>query len=154
MHAIRAVLPAIATGLAISTAALAAQPMISPGEWEVNATVTEARLPGAPAAMTEAMKKPHVSRHCLTPEQAARGPQDLFSHGGSGCKLVHYSAKNGKMDGAMQCTSPTMGKMTVKTSGEYAASHYHAVSNMVVDGPRGAGRMVTEVTGRRIGKCK
>lgn len=126
---------------------------IQPGQWEVRSQVTSIDMPGAPPQMLQMMKKPHVVRHCMTPEQAARGPQDMLKDRKSECRFARYALSGGKLDAVMQCSSRERGTMTVTSKGRYAPGSYDVNNTMVMSGPQGAMRMTSVGQGRRVGPC-
>lgn len=148
----RALVVAALAGAMVSVPALADTP-IQPGQWEIRSQVTSVDMPGAPPQVLQMMKKPQVMRHCVTPEQAARGPQDMLKDKASDCRFIRYALKGGTLDSVMQCSSRERGTMTVTSKGRYAPGSYDVASSMVMSGPRGGMKMTTVGQGKRIGPC-
>ena len=148
----RALFVTALAGCCISAPALAATP-IQPGQWEVRSQVTSIDMPGAPPQMLEMMRKPHVTRHCLTPEQAAKGPQEMLKERKGECRFTRYALAGGRLDSVMQCSSKERGTMTVTSRGRYASGSYDVTSAMVMSGPRGQMKMSTVGQGKRVGPC-
>lgn len=148
----RALFVTALAGWWISVPATAATP-IQPGQWEIRSQVTSIDMPGAPPQMLEMMKKPHVMRHCVTPEQAAKGPQEMLKERKGDCRFTRYALSGGRLDSVMQCSSKERDTMTVTSKGRYAPTSYDVTSAMVMSGPRGPMKMSTVGQGRRVGPC-
>src|SRR3546814_14067924 len=69
---------AIAGASIFAASAAHADAPFQPGLWEMKSAVTDVNMPGAPPQMLEMMKKPQTTRHCVTPDPASRGPQELL----------------------------------------------------------------------------
>lgn len=147
------VLSAAAFALAITSTAAIANTPIQPGQWEVRSTVTAVDMPGAPPQMLQMMKKPQTMRHCITAEQAARGPQELLRQSKGECKFTKYALAGGRMDAVMQCNSGKGNSMTATTRGSYTPTSYEMTSTMVMNGPQGKMTMSSKGTARRLGPC-
>src|SRR3546814_14825870 len=83
----------------------------------MKSSVTDVNMPGAPPQMLEMMKKPQTMRHCVTPDQASRGPQELLKQSQGQCKFSKYDFRAGRVNAVMQCNSRERGSMTVTTEG-------------------------------------
>src|SRR3546814_7243341 len=81
--------------------------------------------------------KPQSMRHCITPEQAAKGPQELLRQSKGECKFTKYAFAGGKMDAVMQCASKDRGTMTAATQGSFTPTSYATVGKLVMSGPQG-----------------
>src|SRR3546814_2511373 len=97
---------------------------MQPGLWEMKSAVTDVNMPGAPPQMLEMMKKPQTMRHCVTPDQASRGPQELLKQSQGQCKFSKYDFRAGRVNAVMQCNSRERGSMTVTTEGSFTPSSY------------------------------
>ncbi len=73
--------------LFVCTAALAASSTpISSGDWEMTIVMTSVDMPGVPAAAMQAMVgQTHTVTHCITEEDAKKGPQELARQGSGDC---------------------------------------------------------------------
>ena len=99
----------IATGAAVlavaigAGAALAQGAGVQPGRWEIAITINSVEMKGVPPGIAKMMiGKTTRVRHCITPEAAARGPQDLLKSDKS-CVFTRYSMVGGRLDSAMSC---------------------------------------------------
>src|SRR3546814_11379383 len=99
--------------------------------------------------MLEMMKKPQTMRHCVTPDQASRGPQELLKQSQGQCKFSKYDFRAGRVNAVMQCNSRERGSMTVTTEGSFTPSSYATTSKMVMNSPMGTMNRSEE---RRVGK--
>lgn len=149
----------ILAGAAMMTASAAsAAPMtVLPGEWEVTSTTQIQSMPGLPpemlAQMRQAQARPTVTRTCVTPDQAARGPQ--AGPPDSNCKFSTLSYAGGRMAAESSCRRGA-DTMTMKMAGTYTPTSYEMSGQMT--GSQGAGTpgagtmaMAARITGRRIG---
>ncbi len=148
----RALYAAALAGGFVAVPAIADTP-IQPGQWELRTIVTSVDMPGAPPQMLAMMKKPHVMRHCVTPEQAAKGPQQMLQEGKSDCRFTRYALAGGRLDAAMRCNSKERGVMTVTTKGRFTPANYDVTSAMVMSGPQGKMTMTSAGKGKRLGPC-
>ena len=141
-------------GVSVALLAIAAAPpgpIIQPGKWENRVEVIDVQMKGAPPSVTAAMKgRPMVVTSCVTPQQAAAGPQAAMNADKS-CRFVRYSAAGGKIASELLCTRPG-GTMRVVSQGSYTPTSY-AVSGTGVMTGRAAMTMRTRTTGRRLGGC-
>lgn len=150
----RAVSFALAAATLVSVPSFATATPIQPGEWEVRSQVTAANMPGMPPQAMKAMKKPQIMRHCITPEQAAKGPRELLDQSKGECRFTRYNLSGGRIDAAMQCNSRQRGAMTATTKGSFTPIAYNTTSTVVMTGPQGKMTMTTAGQGRRIGACR
>jgi len=133
-------------------APVAAQAQVQPGQWETTSTIHSVEMPGAPPQVAQMMKgKTTRTRYCVTPEQAAKGPQDMFKQNSS-CRFTKFVMKGGTLATEMTC-SQQGGAMTVRTNGSYTPTSYQAAATMVMSGQMGM-RMSSSATGRLLGPCK
>lgn len=131
-----------------------AAPQITPGEWEVRSKVTSIAVSGMSPEMMQAMKgKGSVIRHCITPEQAEKTPEQLFKATEGTCSYSRFSMKGGRLDAVMQCAQPH-GKMIGTIRGSYTPVSYQMVSEMKMTGPHGKMAMTSVGSGKRIGACR
>ncbi len=70
---------------------------VTPGKWEIVTTVNSVDMPGAPPFVANMMKgKPIKVSHCLTPEEAAKGPQEMMK-ARKECRFTRYAMVGGKL---------------------------------------------------------
>jgi len=128
-----------------------AQAQVQPGQWEASVTVQSIDMPGAPPQVAAMMKgKTTRQTYCITPEQAAKGPQEMLKQNPS-CRFTRYSMTGGVISTAMTCTQ-NGGTMTAQANGRYTATSFNVSSTAVVSGSMKM-RMTSSSTGRRIGPC-
>ena len=134
---------------------VAAQAQVKPGQWETTVKVTKMDMPGAPPQMADAMKRsmagaPRTFSHCVTPEQAAKGPQEMVKENKS-CQMKNFSMAGGHYTAEMTCAQNGEAT-TVKSSGSYSPTSYSATSTMTMSG-RMHMSTTNEVSGRWVGPC-
>ncbi len=127
-------------------AAQAAGP-IAPGLWESTSTVTSADMPGMPPSVMAAMKTPHTIRHCITPEEAARGPQEAMKHDNK-CQMKNFTMAGGVFRVDMICPN-----MTMHSEGHFTPTSYSSTGTMTTSGARGGMRMSFAGSGKLLGPC-
>ena len=139
--------------LEFAAAAGAADTPIRAGQWEVRSTVLDIDMPGAPPGMAAMMKgKPTVVRHCVTPEQAAQGPQEMLKGSQGQCRFSRYDMTGGRINAVMECSGQGS-QMTSTTIGTYSADSYQAESSMTTTGPAGKMTMRVSGSGKYLGPC-
>ena len=135
--------------LALPAAAFA---QVTPGKWEIVTTVTSVDMPGAPPFVAAMMKgKPIKVSHCLTPEEAARGPQDMMKSRKE-CTFTRYSMAGGKLDSVMVCQQGG-GTMTATSTGSFTPTSFTSSGRTVMTGSQPMTLTATAV-GTRVGDCK
>jgi hypothetical protein len=143
---------ALSIAIGFAGAAHAAPAQLLPGEWETTSSVQMPALPGVPpqvAAMMRAqMGKPTVIRSCITPVEAARGPQTRPPS--ADCTMEKISYGDGRMVSEMQCRRG--GQVSrVKMAGSYTPTSYVMDGRMsAAGGDGGPIAMTMHITGRRI----
>ena len=142
----------LAASAAVLLAAFAGN-ALSPGKWASAGAVTSIDMPGMPPEALAMMKKRPINHsYCLTPEQAAKDPRQMFKGDNGECEYTKFSMADGKLNAVMQCKGP-QGKMTMTMHGTYSASSYESTNVMVVEGPRGNMKMTSKISGKRTGAC-
>ena len=136
-------------------AATAAHAQVQPGQWETVVTVKSVEMPGAPPQVAQMMRQrmggaPTRSRYCITPEQAAKGPQEMLKQNSS-CNFSKYAVTGGVIATEMTCTQGG-GTMTARANGSYTANSFSVTSNAVMSGQMSM-RIATTSTGKRLGPC-
>ncbi len=143
---------AVTIGALIAGAAFGQAAGVQPGKWEIAVTVNSMEMPGLPAGIAKMMVgKTTRIKHCITPADAARGPQDLLK-AGKACTFSKYSLVGGKMNSEFTCTSGGQVTTTV-SSGRFAPTEFTATGRAVATGSTPMTMTSTSV-GRRIGDCK
>lgn len=136
--------------LAAATSATAQQ--IQPGQWETVTTVKSVEMPGAPPQVAKMMngKTTRIS-HCVTPEDAAKRPEQLVKQDRS-CKMVNFSMRAGKLASEMRCVRDGQ-TMTIKTNGTFTPTAYTAASSAQSSGDGMNMKIASTASARRIGPC-
>ena len=144
-------------------ASAAGQPQPQPGLYRMVTKITDIAIPGMPpevAAQAKGMFSAtgQTVEYCLTPEDAAKGFEDMTRRSAEGdCTYERFKASDGKLDAAMTCKtgqgmvtrsevagtfSPTGSELTMKSA---------ATSP---DMPGGAMKMSGSISTQRIGECQ
>jgi hypothetical protein len=143
---------ALAALFALPVAAMAAPTAVQPGQWEVLTTVEAVDIPGAPPAVAAMMKRKPVSvKYCITPEEAARGPQDMMKSDKS-CRFTRYAMAGGKLSSEMVCTQ-SGATVTATREGSFTPTGFNLRARTVMSGAQTMTMTATTV-GRRIGECR
>ena len=88
--------------------------------------------------------------YCITPEQASKGPQEMFKQNAS-CHFTQFSMTGGTIATEMTCAQAG-GTMTARANGSYTPTSFNVTSTATMTG-RMSMRMTTVSSGRRIGPC-
>ena len=139
----------IAGGAVACLAETAPSARIEPGLWEVSSAVTSGDMPGAQADVGAVTRQaPTVSRRCLTPADAARGPEALLLNARPDCTASRSTMADGKLDALLHCAPGTKDAMTVAIKASFTPKSYEAVSNIVMASDSMA--MTVNVTGKWV----
>lgn len=137
---------------ALSALASARTSGVEAGQWEIAVTVDTMEMPDMPAAVARMMVgKTTRVKHCISPEAAARGPQDLIRTDKS-CVFDSYSMKDGQLNSAMTCRRGGSTMSTV-TTGSFTAKSFTATGRTVSTGARPM-RMTATSRGKFVGACR
>src|SRR3546814_14392554 len=128
---------AIAGASIFAASAAHADAPIQPGLWEMKSAVTDVNMPGAPPQMLEMMKKPQTMRHCVTHDQASRGPQELLKQSQGQCKFSTYASRAWRVNAVMQSNSRGRGCLTVTTERRLPPATYATTTKLVINNPKG-----------------
>jgi hypothetical protein len=128
-----------AGGAAACLAQDKAPAQFEPGLWEVTATVTANGVARAPA----------VDRQCLSPAEAAQGPQAMLLAAGTGCTASRSTIAGGRIDALFNCGTGKQPRATVTIAGDYAPKRYDAVSTI----SDGLATRAIKVAGKWVGAC-
>ncbi|TRW17013.1 DUF3617 domain-containing protein [Glacieibacterium frigidum] len=136
----------------VPVAAMAQPAGVEPGQWEIAVTVNEVDMPGGPAFVAKMMTgKTTKVKHCISPEDAARGPQDLLKSG-KGCVFTRYSMAGGKLNSEMVCKQGGS-TTTAVSAGSFTPVSFTVTGRSTVSGDMPMTMRSTSV-GRRLGACK
>ena len=141
-----------ACALAMTPVGAMAAPGVEPGQWEIAVTINSADMPGAPPAIAKMMVgRTTRIKHCITPEDAARGPQDMLKSD-KNCIFTKYSMVGGKLNSEMTCTRGGTTTTAVST-GTFTPTSFTANGRSTVSGQMPVTMTATTV-GKRVGDCK
>jgi hypothetical protein len=143
---------AAALGAVVAGTAFGQASGVQPGKWEIAVTVNSMEMSGVPAGVAKMMVgKTTRIKHCITPAEAARGPQALLATGKS-CVFSKYSLIGGRLNSEFSCKS---GGQTTNSasSGTFAPTEFRATGRSVTTGSTPMTMTSTSV-GHRVGDCK
>lgn len=127
---------------------------LNPGEWE---TSVEVKMAGLPANLPpEAAKAMHgmkmVTRHCLTPEEAAKPSGDVFSgKDQKNCTRQDWTMSGGRLHGALVCKGSGSGTTTTMAlDGQYGGDSFDVTMVMTGDHGGQSMHMESHSVGRRV----
>ena len=125
----------------LAPAAVAAEPVVRPGKWEISFSLD---IPGLPMKM-----KPITMTQCLSEEDAS-DPNKSFPSSGpkdQNCKVTDHKVEGNKVTWTAKCTgkteSITSGEMTIE------GDSYEGVVTTSTGGQEAA----TKIKGKRLGDC-
>ncbi len=122
--------------------ATAQSPNMTPGLWEVSTAMQGADLPPGMGAMT--------MRQCITADQIAAedaaAPEGPEMGMAEDCEIVEQSREGSRFTTKMTCED---GAVLITARGEYRGDSYEVATVMESEGEK----MVTKVTGKRVGDC-
>ena len=124
--------------------ALAGDPHLKPGLWEIHVKTVMQGMPFAPP--------PHTLKKCIKPEEANNPWRELQQNKAQKCRFSDLQIKGNRADWQMQC----QGENTMAGKGFAVIddpTHYHGSSDMTtkVDGNRM--QIHVETTAHRTGSC-
>lgn len=129
-----------------------ASAQITPGKWDIVTTMSSIDMPGAPPGIAAMMKgRPTKVSHCITPEEATRGPQEMLK-ARKECRFTRYTMAGGKFDSVMTCQQ-NGATMTAASTGSFTATGFTTTSRTVMTGAHAMTMTATSV-GKRVGDCK
>lgn len=145
-------LMSFATIALVTAPAAALAQGVTPGQWEIAVTINSVDMPGQPDFIAKMMTgKTTKVKHCVTPEEAARGPQDMLKSS-KACSFTRYSMVGGKLNSEMVCKQG--GSVTTSvSSGSFTPTGFTATGRSVSTGQMPM-TMQSSSTGRLLGPCK
>ena len=130
-----------------------------PGLYRSTSTVISVEAPGAPDGVADMLKKSmssgQTSEYCLTPEEAAKGYEEMARRAQHGnCTFQRFDVSGGKIDAVMNCAAPQGGKAQIALNGTGTPTSSIMDMKMQMEAP-GMGKMNThtKVESKRIGPC-
>lgn len=137
---------------AVPALALAQSSGVTPGLWEIAVTINSAEMPGAPPFVARMMTgKTTRVKQCITPADAARGPQEMLKSA-KGCTFTRYSMQNGRMNSEMTCSQGGQTTTSV-SSGTFTPTGFTSSGRSVTTGSM-AMTMTSTAVGRLLGPCR
>ena len=135
-----------------------------PGEYETSVEMLDIQVPGMPEAEVAKMKQfmsgmtAQTSTFCLTPEEAAQGPEQMVQEmAKADCTFNTFDVGGGKMRADMECRNEDGIAGRYVMDGEMTAesSTMRMEVEQAMPGMAGAERANIEmrITSRRIGEC-
>lgn len=134
---------AIAAAVVLPLSALAVEPNIQPGEWELNSVTT---FPGTPMP-----EQTESSRECVTAEDLAEGL--AFDVDVEGCEITDMDLREEGMSYSMSCQDDEGFEMTMDAELRFMGDRTDGTMEANMLTPMGPMAMQMELEGRRIGDC-
>lgn len=135
----------------------AAAPQIMPlqaGEWETTVEMLRMEMPGIPGAPPP-LPPPTTTRHCLTPELAAKPIDGIMSGGAmpAGCVSENNQVSDGRLQATFSCDQNGM-QTRISMDGVFSPTNYQM--SMQASGGEGQTVVRTDMRlrARRIGECQ
>ena len=125
---------------------------LKPGEWEIKVQMSDlktANLPNPPSAPPAI-----VSKTCITPEQASKGPGDFLKQAKLDCTATTSNFAGGAIAAEMTCKMPggRAGEMHSKTTGTYTPTSMTTDAEVTMTGAVAMSQKV-HTEAKRIGDC-
>lgn len=142
---------------AANTQTATAAPQIMPlqaGEWEVTTEILRMEMPGLPGTPPP-LPAPTTTRHCMTPELAAK-PVDGIMSGGAmppGCASESNRVFDGRIQAAFTCNQNGM-PSRVAMDGVFSPTNYEMSMQATAGEGQTAVRTDMRLRARRIGECQ
>jgi hypothetical protein len=142
-----------ATGEVVSseTGSGAETPKLEAGKWEVRTQVSDLKMANMPAGMP-ANPPAQTASVCITPEQAAKGPEEMLKQSGADCTVTSNSFAGGKIESEVNCKLPSEMQMKGKTTGTFTPTSFTTDQQMEMTGKTTMSQKV-HVEAKRIGDC-
>ena len=138
----------------VKNTAAAAPAKLTPGQYEVTATVASFRSTDGNTPLVSAKQGDTItSSGCVGADGTP--PAELFAAKGDQCSVQNPYVRNGRMNLTLDCTRPgTSGKIMAEVSGNFTADGLTGTASTTsfIQGP-GDYELRTDVAGRRVGEC-
>lgn len=144
-------------------AAAGGAPTLEPGQYEVSYQLLEFDIPGAPeslkqqaqAAMGGASEVAKGFSYCLTPEEAAKGPQGMVEQMAErDCSFAKFDVSGGTVSADMQCAEDDGSTIHMLMDGEMTSTGSDMTMTLEQEiAGMGAVRMKSRAMSRRTGDC-
>lgn len=133
---------------------------LEPGQYRSTAELVSIDIPGAPAQVLEMMKQSMggrgtTSEYCLTPEEAAKGYEEMAKNSAEGdCSFQRFDVDGRDIDAEMTCKSPGGEDARMRLAGTGTSTSSDMTMTMEMTIPEmGKGTMVMRAKHERIGDC-
>lgn len=125
---------------------------VLPGQWDIAVTTDSVTMTGMPPEVAKSMtgRTVHI-KHCITPAEAATGPQAIL-RGDKSCTFTKYQMLGGRLHAEMLCRPPGGGTMTSVSDGSVTPTGFRATGRTVMTGAA-AMTMTATTVGTRLGAC-
>ncbi|PCG14102.1 MAG: DUF3617 domain-containing protein [Sphingomonas sp.] len=142
-----------ATGeVSATSSGTGAQPVkLEPGKWEIRTQVSDLKMKNMPKGVG-ANPPPATMSVCITPEQAAKGPEEMLKQAGSDCTVTSSSYTGGKMESELTCKMPGGGTMHARTKGTFSSTAFTTDQQMEITGTTEMSQKVHSEA-KRVGAC-
>ena len=138
----------------VANTAAAVPAKLTPGQYEVTATVNSFRSTDGQTPVLQAKTGDTiVSRACVGADGSP--PAELFGTKGDVCTVQNPYIRNGRMNLTLDCTRPgTPGKIMAEVNGSFTADSLKgsASTTSFIQGP-GDYELRADLAGRRVGEC-
>lgn len=125
------------------------------GEWEMTTHILSLESAEVPPAQVEAMRRqPQTRRSCVTAEQAARSPTEIFTGAfPPTCDKSRLTVAGGRISGGVTC-SEERGTVRATMEGSYSATRIDLTQEIQMRPQVGqAATIRMRVGARRVGEC-
>jgi hypothetical protein len=139
-------------GALIALAGSAQAAGIKPGKWQISSTVRSLDMPSVPPQVRRSMiGRTTTVSVCISPEDAARGPQDMLKANPS-CTFTRQLVVGTTMTTEMVCNQGGS-RMTIKSTGSFTPTSFSSTGSSKMSGPMTMSSSVTS-SGKWAGACR
>ncbi|QXQ08085.1 DUF3617 domain-containing protein [Sphingosinicellaceae bacterium] len=149
----RGFLAAVVLAAAVSPCAVIAAGIgIMPGQWDIAVTTESMEMEGMPPGAANAMRGKAVHlQHCITPADAAKGPQEMLKSDKS-CTFGRISTTGNVVHAEITCKPAGGGTMHSVSDSTYTPTGFTSHGRTVMTGQMKMTVVATTV-GKRVGAC-
>ena len=140
-----ATLPNVATAAGVG---------ITPGLWDITVTTESMEMGGMPTGVPPSMRGKAINiSHCVTPADAAKGPQEMLKSR-KACTFDKLTTRGNVIHAEMTCTPPVGGgTMHAVSDTTFTPTGFTSRGRTVMTGGAMAATMVATTVGKRVGAC-
>ena len=148
---------AIAFLILTSPPALAQTQVMQPGQWEITSTSTSMSMPGMEDMPPEALAamgsgQTTTFRHCLSPEDAAKGPGQATAASNGSCTVINQKVSGSNFDTTLACEGADTGPVQIHSKGTASPTRFDATSEVTMASE--GMTMGSKLSGKFLGPCK